>query len=175
MPPSQTKALGWSLARWSMACISGGRWLCAGRQCRRRHHEAWSTSATRLRREHGAGGGVSQVAFSDTSWTIRHGIMFSPVSAHIGAKRPVKEGPPLSWRPSAHTVAGNGPQSGPLPIQSQKELLWTAGGLHHRTTVVLNCQISGKQGISDVERLSKALETVVATVHQFASQLEVLL
>jgi hypothetical protein len=33
--------------------------------------------------------------------------MFSPVSAHIGAKRPVKEGP----------------QSGPLPTQSQKELL----------------------------------------------------
>jgi hypothetical protein len=71
--------------------------------------------------------------------------MFSPVSAHIGAKRPVKE------------------------------LLWTAGGLHHKTTVVLSCQISGKQGISDVERLGKALETVVATVHQFACQLEVLL
>ena len=71
--------------------------------------------------------------------------MFSPGSAHIDAKRPVKE------------------------------LLWTAGGLHHRTTVVLNCQISGKQGISDVERLGKALETVVATVHQFAGPLEVLL
>jgi hypothetical protein len=87
--------------------------------------------------------------------------MFSHVSAHIGAKRPVKEGPPLSWWPSAHTVA--------------EELRWTTGGLHHKTPVVLSCQISGKQGISDVERLSKALETVVATVHQFACQLEILL
>src|SRR5262245_55755757 len=92
-----------------MACISGGRWQRAGRQGRRRHHEARSTAATRLRREHGADGGVSRVAFPNTSWTIRCGIVFSPASAHIGAPRPVKEGPPFSWRPSAHTVAGNGP------------------------------------------------------------------
>jgi hypothetical protein len=109
MPSSQTKALGWSLARWSIACISGGRWPRAGRQCRRMHHEAQSTAATRLRREHGAGGGVLWVAFPNTRWTMRYGIVFSPASAHIGAPRPVKEGAPLNWRPSADAVAGNGP------------------------------------------------------------------
>jgi hypothetical protein len=145
MPSSQTKALGWSLARWSMACISGGRWLRAGRQCRRMHHEARSTAATRLRREYGAGGGVSWVAFTNTRWTMRCGIVFSPACAHIGAPRPVKE------------------------------LLRTTGGLHHTITVILRCQMSGKQGISGVERLGKALETVAATVDQFAGPLEVLL
>src|SRR5262249_262272 len=145
MPSSQTKALGWSLARWSMACISGGRWLRAGRQCRRMHHEVRSTAATRLRRENGVGGGVSSVAFPNTSWTIRCGIGFSPASAHIRAQRPVKE------------------------------LLRTTGGLHHTSTVVLRCQMSGKQGISGVERLGKALETVAAAVYQFTGPLEILL
>src|SRR2546429_62917 len=128
-----------------MACISGGRWLRAGRQCRRMHHEARSTDAIRLPRAHGAGGGVSWGAFSNTSWTIWCSIVFSPASAHLGAPRPVKE------------------------------LLRTTGGLYHNTTVVLSCQMSGKQGISDVERLGKALETVAATVDQFAGPLEVLL
>ncbi len=82
-----------------------------------------------------------------------------PASAHIGAQRPVKEGP----------------QSGPLPTQSQKELLRTTGGLHHTITVILRCQMSGKQGISGVERLGKALDPVAATVDQFADPLEVLL
>ena len=109
------------------------------------HHEARSTAATRLRREHGAGGGVSRVAFSNASWAMRCGIVFSPASAHIGAKRPVKE------------------------------LLRTTGGLYYNTAVVWRCQMLSKQGISDMERLDKALETVAATVDQFASQLEVLL
>ena len=43
------------------------------------------------------------------SLTICVRIVFSPASAHIGAKRSVKE------------------------------LLWTTGGLHHKTTVVLSC------------------------------------
>src|SRR6266853_307727 len=128
-----------------MACISGGRWLRAGRQCWRMPHEARSTSATRLRRKHGASGGVPWVAFSNASWAMRCGIVFSPASAPIGAKRPVKE------------------------------LLRTTGGLHHRTTAVLSCQILSKQGLSDVERLGKALETVTAAVHEFARQFEVLL
>jgi hypothetical protein len=109
------------------------------------HHEARSTAATRLRREHGAGGGVSQVAFSKASWTMRCGIVFSPASAHIGAPRPVKE------------------------------LLRTTGGPHHKITVILSGQMSGKQDLSGVERLGKALETVAATVDQFAGPLEVLL
>src|SRR5215475_3636630 len=128
-----------------MACISGGRWLCVGRQCRRVHHETRSTSAIRLCRERGDGGGVSWAALSKASWTMRCGIVFSPASAPIGAKRPVKE------------------------------LLRTTGGLHHSTTTVLSCQMLSKQGIADVERLDKALETVTAAVHQFACQLEVLL
>ena len=109
------------------------------------HHEARSTAAARLPREHGAGGGVSWVAFSNTFLTMRCGIVFSPASAHIGAKRPVKE------------------------------LLRTIGELYHKTTVVLSCWMSGKQSISDIERLDKALETVAVAVHQFACQLEVLL
>ena len=34
-------------------------------------------AATRLRREHGASGGTSCGAFSDTSWTMWRGIVFS--------------------------------------------------------------------------------------------------
>src|SRR5262245_41989252 len=34
---------------------------------------------------------------------------------------PRKEGGPLNWPPSAHAVAGKGPQSGPPPTQSRKE------------------------------------------------------
>lgn len=132
------KALVWSLAKWSIACISGGRWLGTGRKCRRRPHEARNTDATHLRREDGAGGGVSCVAFPTAAWTVWRGIVFSPVSALVRAKGSVKE----------------------LP--------WTTGGLHHSTLAALSCQTSGQQGISDVERLDKELEIVAAAIHQFA-------
>ena len=65
-----------------MACISGGRWRRAGRQCRGMHHEARSTAATRCRREPGASGGVSWRTFSKTSWTRWCGIAFSPALCH---------------------------------------------------------------------------------------------
>src|SRR5689334_9014250 len=128
-----------------MACISGGWWLSACRQCWRMHHEARSTAVIRLRGGHGAGGGVPWVAFSNTPWTMRCSIVFSPASAHIGAPRPVKE------------------------------LLRTTGGLHDKSTVIVRCQMSGKQGIASIKRLGKALDTVAATVDQCVGPCEVLL
>ena len=119
-----------------MACISGGRWLGARRQCRKRRQEARSTDVIRLRRGAGAGAAVSCGSCRKASGALQTGIVVSPSSAIHGSG---KVGPGVAL------------------------YNWRTATLDHCGSEL--CQTLGNQDMADIKGLCKALEAVAAAVH----------